>query len=470
MTDLASRLEAIVGPKGLRRGDEIDLLDVGWHPDNLRARLLVAPASTDEMVAVVAAAQAHGVSIVPQGGRTGLVGATRTTAQQLIVSTARLDRIVRLDPIERVAVVEAGVTLEALQQAAAEHGLEPGIDLAARGSATIGGMVSTNAGGILAFRNGVMRHRVLGLEGVLADGTRLGDLTRIVKNTTGYDGKQLLIGAEGTLGLVTRVAIRLDPLPRATVTALFGLPSTAVALSVLGQVMGEGRFDLRAAEVMWTAFAHATATANGIDDPAIDLERPLHLLLEAGGAEREPLVAAFEDLFERLVEEGVDVSGVVAQSERQRDEVWRLREDTGAIYRLFPAAPSYDVSIPASEIDAYLARFSAGLAAYDPTLSFFAFGHLGDGNLHIILQRPGPLDPTVEAAIDAVVYGDVEARGGAFSAEHGIGSKRMSALAQFGDPGKLEMMRRIKATFDPEGIMNPGKVLPVDQRAGRPAA
>lgn len=459
MTDLTARLLAIVGPEGLRRGDEVDLLDPGWHPDNLRARLLAAPKSTEEVEAIVRLAGETGAAIVPQGGRTGLVGGARTVAGEIVLSTSRLDRILRLDPIERVAVVEAGVTLEALQVAAAALGLEPGIDLAARGTATIGGMVSTNAGGILAFRNGVMRHRVLGLEAVLPDGSRLDDLTRIVKNTTGYDAKQLLIGAEGTLGFVTKVALRLDPLPRATATALFGLPSTEAALALLARVMGEGRVDLRAAEVMWTDFARATAAANGIADPAIDLDRPVQLLLEAGGAAREPLVTAFEDLFEAALEDGVEVTGVVAQSERQREQIWRLREDTGAIYRLFPAAPSYDVSIPATEIDAYLARFSADLAAHDPSLGFFSFGHLGDGNLHLILKVPGPLPEAEEEAIDAIVYADVTARGGAFSAEHGIGSKRRAALRRHSDPGKFALLRLLKATIDPKGVMNPGKVV-----------
>ena len=459
MDDLAAKLEAVVGPKGLRRGADIDLLDPGWHPDNLRARLLVAPASTEEVAAVVRIAAEAGVALVTQGGRTGLVGGGRSRPGEIVLSTARLDRILRLDPVERVAVVEAGVTLEALQQAAAALGLEPGIDLAARGTATIGGMVSTNAGGIQAFRNGVMRHRVLGLEAVLADGTRLGDLTRIVKNTTGYDVKQLMIGAEGTLGVVTRIAIKLDPQPKARATALFGLPSTAAALDLLGRALGDGRLDLRAAEVMWTAFARATAAANGIADPAIDLDRPVHLLLEAGGPEEAPLAAAFEDLFGALVDEGVDVSGVVAGSERQRDEIWRLREDTGAIYRLYPAAPSYDLSVPATEIEPWLDRFAADLAAHDPGLGFFSFGHLGDGNLHVILMRPGPLDPAEEAVIDDIVYRDVEQRGGAFSAEHGIGAKRVAALARHADPGKLAAMRAIKAALDPSEILNPGKVL-----------
>lgn len=464
MTDLAARLRAVVGPRGIRRDADVDLLDPGWHPDNLRARLWVAPATAEEVADVVRIAAAEGVALVPQGGRTGLVGGACTTEGEIVLSTARLDRILRLDPMERVAVVEAGVTLEALQTAAALHGLEPGIDLAARGTATIGGMVSTNAGGILAFRNGVMRHRVLGLEAILPDGSRLGDLTRIVKNTTGYDVKQLLVGAEGTLGFVTRVALRLDPMPRARVTALFGLPSTAAALDLLRRALGDGRLDLRAAEVMWADFARLTAAANGISDPAIDLAHPVQLLLEAGGAEEAPLVAAFEDLYAAALEEGLEIGGVVARSERQRDEIWRLREDTGAIYRLYPAAPSYDVSIPATEIEGWLARFAFDLAAHDPTLGFFAFGHLGDGNLHVVLKRSGPLPEAEETTIDDLVYRDVGSLGGAFSAEHGIGGKRRAALAAHADPGKLALMRLLKAGLDPQGIMNPGKVIAAERR------
>jgi FAD/FMN-containing dehydrogenase len=459
MTDLIDRLHAIVGDKGLRLDAEVDLLDPGWHPDNLRARILVAPASTEEVAAIVRLAGDFGVSIVPQGGRTGLVGGAVSKAGQIILSTARLDKIIHLDPIERVAVVEAGVTLQALQEAAATLRLEPGIDLAARGTATIGGMVSTNAGGIQAFRNGVMRHRVLGLEAVMPDGSRLGDLTRIVKNTTGYDVKHLLIGAEGTLGLVTRIAVKLDPLPRARVTALFGLPSTEAALDLLRRAFAEGRLDLRAAEVLWTDFAKATAAANGFTDPGVDLDRPVHLLMEAGGAEEAPLAAAFEDLFAALMEEEVEVTGVIATSERQREAIWRLREDTGAIYRLYPAAPSYDVSIPATEIDGWLARFGRDLAAYNPDLEFFSFGHLGDGNLHVILKCPGPLPADEEEALDAIVYGDIGGLGGAFSAEHGIGAKRRGALARHADTGKLAAIRALKATFDPKGILNPGKVI-----------
>lgn len=226
--DLLDSLGTVVGTKHVRTGADA-AINPGTNPDNLRAGIIVAPASTDEVAAVVRLCRRYAVAIVPQGGRTGLVGGSVSQPGEIVLSLERMSGIERLDPIERTAVVQAGVSLETLQQAALEHRLEPGIDFAARGTATIGGMVSTNAGGVMAFRNGVMRHRVLGLEAVLADGTVYSDMTRVVKNSAGYDLKHLFIGAEGTLGIVTRVVLKLDPTPRATATALFGLPSVSAA-------------------------------------------------------------------------------------------------------------------------------------------------------------------------------------------------------------------------------------------------
>jgi len=222
---LLDALRAAIGAAHVATGDAVKLLDVGWNPHNLDAGVVVSPASTQEVAAVLRLCAQHGVSLVPQAGRTGLVGGSMSQAGQIVLSLLRMDQIEPIDPAERVALVGAGCTLQALQEAAAVHHLEPGIDLAARGSATLGGMVSTNAGGVMAFRNGVMRHRVLGLEAVLPDGTVFQDLTRVVKNSAGYDLKHLFIGAEGTLGVVTRLVIQLDPLPPASATALFGLPS-----------------------------------------------------------------------------------------------------------------------------------------------------------------------------------------------------------------------------------------------------
>jgi FAD/FMN-containing dehydrogenase len=268
-------IRAIVGAANVRTGEAVAAIDPGWNPFNFGAGLVVAPGSTAEVALVVGICGRHAVPIVPQGGRTGLVGGSVSKIGEVVLSLGRMNRIERLDPVERVAVVEAGVTLAALQAAALDEGLEPGIDLAARGSATIGGMVSTNAGGVMAFRNGVMRHRVLGLEAVLADGSVFSDLTRVVKNSAGYDLKHLFIGAEGTLGIITRIVLKLDPMPRATATAMFGLPTVGAALETIRLALNSEAGHLRAAEALWRSYIKLTASAHGWSEPGFDLDQPI---------------------------------------------------------------------------------------------------------------------------------------------------------------------------------------------------
>lgn len=453
-------LRDAIGPAHVRVGGDVLSLDPGWHPDNLKAGVVVAPATAAEVAFVVSVCRAHGIGIVPQGGRTGLVGGGISQLGDIVLSLARLNRIVQLDPVERVAVAEAGVTLEHLQQAAMVHRLEPGIDLPSRGSATLGGMVSTNAGGIMAFRNGVMRHRVLGLEAVLPDGSIYSDLTRVVKNAAGYDLKHLFIGAEGTLGIVTRVALRLDPVPRASATALFGLSSVAAVLEVIRMALDSEVGSLRAAEALWQDFFHLTSTAHGFADVGVGRHHPLYLILSLGGAEEAPLRVAFEQLFAQTLESDPEATGIIAASKRQDRDLWLLREDTDAVYRAFPAAPSYDISIPLSRVADHLGRVFAGLLAIDGGLKPFVFGHLADGNLHIILNHAGPLPPEVNVAVESVIYEGLAAAGGSFSAEHGVGSKRIHALVANADPIKLALMSAIKRTLDPTSLLNPGKLFP----------
>ncbi len=457
---LASALAAIVGERHVLTGAQVEALDPGWHPDNLACGLVVLPGSTEEVAEVVRLARAQGAAIVPHGGRTGLVGGGITAPGDVAVSLARMNRILALDPMERTVTVEAGAILQTVEEAAAAHGLEIGIDLASRGSATIGGMVSTNAGGVLAHRYGVMRHRVLGLEVVLPDGRVLRDLTRVVKVAAGYDLKHLLIGAEGTLGIVTRVVLKLEALPAATTTALFSLPSTAAVLFTIDAASRLGSARMRMAEAMWKGYFDLTSTVQGWRDPAYDAEAPLHLALMIEGASREALEPALVEVFERVAEAFPGAGGLVSSSARQDGEIWRLREDTEAVYRQFPMAPSYDVSLPLSEIDAYLAELDLRLAALDPALRPFVFGHLADGNLHILMNRPGPLAPAEQEAINEAVYRGLAARGGSFSAEHGVGSKRRGALAAHADPVKVALMAAIKALIDPDDTVNPGKVTP----------
>lgn len=460
LSDAVDALRRVVGDANLRCGDQVMLLDPGVAPDNLGAGIVAAPASTAEVAAIVAICHQHGIPIVPQGGRTGLVGGGISRPGEIVLSLGRMNRIERVDSVERAAVVDAGVTLGALQSAAAAHRLEPGIDLAARGSATIGGMVSTNAGGVMAFRYGVMRHRVLGLEAVLPDGSVVSDMTRVVKNAAGYDVKQLFIGAEGTLGVVTRVVVKLEPMPRATATALFSLPSVAAALDATRLALDADSGHLRAAEVLWRSYISLTARLHDWAAPGFDMEQPIHLLLSLGGAHDDTLRVALEGIFAELAERYPETSGIIANSARQEAELWRLREDTDSLYRLHPAAPSYDVSVPLSEIGDYADRIQAGLRVLDPALAPYMFGHLADGNLHIVLNRAGPLPRDQADEIEAVLYGGLREQGGSFSAEHGIGSKRVRALATMADPGKLRAMSAIKHALDTGGIMNAGKVLP----------
>lgn len=451
-------LRALLGAAHVVTGDALAAMDAGWDPANLGASALARPGSTQEVAALVRLCAEHGVPIVSQGGLTGLVGGAISRPGELILSTARLNRIERLDPVERTVVAGAGVTLQAVQEAAAAHGLDIGIDLPSRGTATLGGMASTNAGGVMAFRNGVMRHRILGLEAVLPDGTVMGDLTRVVKTSAGYDLKHLLIGAEGTLGAITRLALKLDPVPPARASALLSLPGVEAVLDTINLAIAMPGVDLRAAEAMWRPFLRLTAKGLGWSDPAIDMDAPIFLLLTIGGAEDEALQASLETLFEAVAERHADVGGLVASSRRQETEIWRLREDTDLVYRAYPKAPSFDISLPQSEIPAYLDGLAADLAAIDPTFEPLIFGHLADGNLHIILDRPGPLDSALAARVEAAIYRDMALRGGSFSAEHGVGSKRIGPLEATADPGKLALMRQIKAALDPHDLFNPGKL------------
>ena len=463
-----SKLVATPDPSALQRALSLAVGAVNVHDEAMPdhgATLLVLPGSTAEVAAVVAIARVHGVSIVPQGGHTGLVGGCQSHPGQIVLSLTRMALIEAIYPGERVAVVQAGVALEALQSAALTYGLEPGIDLAARGTATIGGMVSTNAGGIMAHRYGVMRHRVLGLEAVLSDGTIYSDMTRVVKNTAGYDLKHLLIGAEGTLGIVTRLVIKLEPVPQSTATVMLGLPSVAAALEAISVALRSDAGHLRAAEGLWQSYIQLTARAQGWSEPSFPLDQPICLLLMLGGANQASLNEGIEQIFAAILDRHPTATGIIAASKRQEADLWRLREDTDQLYRAHAAAPSYDVSVPLSEIGAYVDHVVSGLARIGGGFAPYIFGHLADGNLHIVLNRAGPLDTSITSAVEHVLYAPLPALGGSFSAEHGVGAKRLSALVATTDPGKLAMMRRVKQALDPDLTLNPGKVLPLQPLA-----
>lgn len=439
--------------------DDFTGRDPGLDARNFAASALVRPTGTDAVAALVRWCGERGIEIVPQGGRTGLAGGAATEPGQVICDLAAMRRIEDIDAAARVAVVEAGVTLGALQEACAAVGLDPGIDLAARGSCTIGGMISTNAGGAIAFRNGTMRHRVLGLEAVMPDGRVFRDLTRVLKTSAGYDLKHLFIGAEGTLGIVTRAALRLEPLPAASATALVGLPDAASAQRVVGHFLaGEGG-SLRAAEILWRRFAEFMRRSLGYEAGHLPLDAPCVLVVEVAAGDDAAARAALEEGLATVWEEAGILDGVVAGSDEQARRIWRLREETELIERMHRLPPSFDVSVPGGILDAYVARIEAGLTALGEGFAPYVYGHLADGNLHITVPVDGPVSHDVHEAIEDVLYDGLAAAGGSFSAEHGVGIEKRPAWERHADPVKQDLSRAVKALLDPAGLLNPGKIV-----------
>lgn len=460
VADLAGALAEIVGPQGLRGAEALAGRDPGFHRSNLDGGLAVLPRSTGEVAAVVAFCRAHGIPIVPQGGRTGLAGGAASDSDSLILMTDRLDRIGEIDPLAMTAEAEAGVTLARLEAAAATHGLSVGIDLAARDTATIGGLIATNAGGMEAFRNGTMRARLLGLEAVLPDGAVLNEMTRVAKCNEGYDLKQLFCGAEGTLGVITRAVLRLSPADGPATTLLAACRDASAALAAFRGLRRAPGLRLLRGEVMWRAYARAVAAATGLERVLGFAEAPVYALYEV--TPRDPAadaaqlaMACLEDSFTA----GGVLDAVMAGNARERDEIWRIREDSFALERILPHGLWYDVSVPLAGLDAYAAASAAGLAALDPDFRFYLFGHLGDGNLHITAGTGRSLASEQVKAVDTVVYRGLKAAGGAISAEHGVGIEKRASLRAHGNPQKLRLMAAIKRAIDPEGLMNPGKVI-----------
>lgn len=450
------RIAAIVGPAHLKRAEALAVLDPGFDRHSLDAGLAVLPGSTAEVAAILALAEEVRLPIVTQGGRTGLAQAGTSRRGELILMTARLSRLRALDVDGAVAEVEAGVTLEALNTAAQVHGLSAGIDLSARGSCTIGGMIGTNAGGMEAFRLGTMRQRVLGLEAVLPGGRILRDLTRVSKANAGYDVKQLLIGSEGTLGVVTAAVIKLEPVLPAHATALAGARDAPRAVALYHRLRRASGASLTHAELMWRPHVEINAREMGRPALALFSRAPVFVMVELGGASEDRCREALEGTLAEAAEAGEIDDAILAKSGEERREIWQLREDWG-VDRVYPGGLWYDVCVPLSGLAVYADALADRLARHDPALNLYMIGHLGDGNLHVTVNADRPIQERY-GEIAPLVYDGLAELGGSFSAEHGIGLEKKAALAKLADPGKLALMRAIKKAIDPKGIMNPGKI------------
>lgn len=426
--------------------------------------LMLRPGSTAEVAAVVRAAAAHRVALVPQGGNTGLVGGGIPDASggAVLVSLERLNRIRAVDPAGLTLTAEAGVILSTVHDAALAEGCVFPLSLAAKGSATIGGLVSTNAGGVQVLRHGTMRALVAGLEAVLPDGSILDQITGLAKDNSGYDIKQLLIGGEGTLGIVTAAALRLVPAPPHRAVAWAGVDGPHAALALLSRLRRASGGQVESFELI-PALGVELVVRHIADRraPLPDAHR-WHVLIELAGA--ATLDAVLADTLAEAIAAGEVADAVVAQSGAQAAALWRIREDLPEAERRDGPALHHDIAVAVAALPDFAASASARVEGAFAGARVLAFGHLGDGNLHFNVRPPADADARnwVAAnggAVTALVFDLVAAAGGSISAEHGIGSVKRADLARLGDPAKLAAMRAVKAALDPLGIMNPGKVV-----------
>lgn len=450
-------LRAIAGAEGVLTGADVTSRGIGHFPPTpVQAQTLVRPRTTEEVAAVLKLAQAARQPVVAHGGRTGLVHGADTVADDLILSLERMNAIEEIDPVQRIAVVQAGVTLQALQEAAAEHDLAFPLDLGARGSATIGGNVATNAGGNRVIRYGMTRSMVLGLEAVLADGTVLSSLNRMLKNNAAYDLKHMFIGSEGTLGVVTRLVLRLFERPRSQDVALVGIDSFAQLTAFLKHMDRSLGGGLSAFEVMWQDFYRLVTTPPAKAAPPLPQGHAYYALVESQGADAERDAARFGEALEAALEAGLIADAALAHSERERNALWGLRDDVAQVVQ-FGLPFIFDVSLPITAMEAYIAGVRAALAAAWPDHRCWVFGHLGDGNLHLAI-RAGDAVGSARGAVERIVYGPLAAIGGSVSAEHGIGLEKKPYLELSRNPAEIELMRTLKRSLDPHNILNPGKV------------
>lgn len=455
--ELLDRLRDLIGPAHVLTGADAAGFGREWTGHYHWSPLAVLrPASTAEVSAILALAHETGTPVVPVGGNTGLNGGTMAEGA-LMLSLARLNRLRAFNTETRTVVAEAGVILETLHARAAEAGLTFPLTFGAKGSAMVGGFLSTNAGGSNVVRYGSARALCLGLEVVLADGRVMDLLTHLHKDNTGYDLRDLMIGAEGTLGVITAAVLRMVPAPTAYATALVGLPDLASALALLNTVQAGTGGMVEAFEFMPARYMERLARLK--PDLACPFDpAPVNVLIEtattvAGEAPQERLEALLADAFEA----GQISEAIVANSETQRRKLWEMRESAAEITFITPDLVDTDIALPLDRLETFLARMSARLHTLDPQAEELVIAHLGDGNIHYCAY---PSDMALAVLIRAAVAEETVALGGSFSAEHGVGVSKRATMARHKDPVALEVMRAIKQALDPKGILNPGKVLP----------
>jgi D-lactate dehydrogenase (cytochrome) len=463
--ELLSRFIAIVGEKYAvtdKQTQESYLVEMrdlyhGVTPVVLR------PGSVEEVSAILKLANETRTAIVPQGGNTGLVGGQIPHNGEIVLSLRRLDKVREVDPVSNTMTVEAGVTLQDAREAAADADrLYPQL-LPSEGTCTIGGNLSTNAGGVAAIAHGIARSHALGLEVVLADGRVLHNLNKLKKDNTGYDLKNLFIGAEGTLGIITAAVLRLVPRPRSVETAFAGVPSPQAAIDLLTLAQGRTAGGVTSFEMMLAAGVDAVVKHDAASRQPLAKPYPWYVLIELSSQAQTGLRDELEDILAQGHEKGLVLDATIADSGAQRTSFWRIREMFGEVQRHIGASIKHDVSVPVAAVPDFIAQADAAVVKFIPGARTLPFGHAGDGNIHYNVMQPEGMDKAKFLArwdeVNAVVFAVVKKFGGSISAEHGVGVMKRDILPDYKDPVAIDLMRALKRTLDPNGILNPGKVL-----------
>jgi len=468
-TNLLDAIRAIVGERGILtdRSDTAAYSEDWRRLYQGRTEAVIRPGTTEELAAVVRLCAASGTPVVPQGGNTSMVGGAvpNEDGSELILSTARLNRIRDLDSADMTLTVEAGITLKAAQLAAAEHGCLLPLSISSEGTAQIGGVLAVNAGGNNTVRYGNARDLVLGLEVVLPDGTIWNGLRRLRKDNTGYCLRQLFVGSEGTLGIITAAVLKLVPQPKEVAVALCGVETPEAALDLFTRFQAHDAASISAFELMsGLGVSFVLRHIPGAVLP-LDTQSAFCVLVELasprpGAGLREML----EQILEQALSDGIVQDAAIAESEAQRAAIWRLREEHSEAQKREGASVKNDVSVPVSKVPAFIRQATAACEALLPGVRVVPFGHMGDGNIHFNLGQPVGADPAwflaQDHAIMDAVNEVVRVYDGSFSAEHGIGKLKPYMMPDWRGGAELALMQRIKAAIDPAGIMNPGKVLP----------
>lgn len=453
--EILKRLREIVGEEAVLDGAAARQRAPVWETHQpFNGKALVRPADTAGVAAVLAACNTAGQPVVPYGGLTNLVRGCATGPEDIALSLERMQGIEEVDAVAHTMTAQAGVTMLAAQEAAAERGLWFPVDIGARAECLLGGNVATNAGGTKVIRYGMMRDSVLGLEAVLADGTVISSMNRYIKNNSGFDLKHLFIGTEGVLGVITRIVLRLAPQPRSHNVALLACDRFEDVVAVLGAARERLAASLTGFEVMWDSFYRAVTQPEGRRPPPVSRDHGYVVLVEAMGANPEADDAQFEAALAGIFEQGLAADGAVAKSESEREAFWAIRGD---VEWIVSRALNFDLSLRSADIGPYVEDVTTRVHADLPGARVVAFGHLGDNNVHVSVLADGARGRHT-ATIEQHVYESLRPYRGGMSAEHGIGLEKRAWLAISRSPEEIALMKALKRLMDPNDILNRGKV------------